>query len=943
VARQAEVAKVVRLAIRPPVTEQTDRELLAHYLAGDETAFATLVSRHGGMVFGLCRRILPTEQDAEDATQATFLVLSQKAKTNCWQTSIANWLYTTAWQIASTTQKSARNRSRLTLPPAKAGDTCLLDQMSGREVFQALDEELSKLQSRYREPLVLCYLEGLTRDEAAARLGVPVITLKGQLDRARKRLHTALTRRGIVPALGLIALDAFTPVQASSKLFHSILTAKEAPSSAVAQLVKGITMNTWIKKTALSITTVMGLAAVGVTALALQAQPEPTPKAAEQSASKAAVVAEEKPTQVSGQVVDPDGKPVAGVKLYTYTSKVKPPQSEEDLMVKLLGETAADGQFQVALRSDLGREIQKEFLIAFHEKWGVAWKAFDYPLKQEQKSVAIQLVKDVPITGRIIDSQGQAIGGVEVTLLGVHDSYEQSLDEYLANLKQQPLRSPLPNRGIFLNIRVRTDKDGRFTIPNVGVDRIAFLKLEDKTIAQSIIHVVLRPGFDAKPFNDLLNKPENAYLKENHFSGWYAPEFTFTARSGAIVEGVVSESGTGKPLAGCLVSSQVGYGDSISIRTDKDGHYRLAGLLGDLKNATIQVAPPTGTAYLRRIMPIPTKRGNGPVRLDVPLATGVMVKGRITDKQTGKGVRSGIRLAPLAGNRYFDSQPGYDQYRRDRLTDMTDAEGRFAIPTIPGQSLLMVQTNATERVQGQQVNPYPRAVPDPQYPDLFRAENASWTITGVDSSIEFLSNQNAVKVIDLKPEGEKTIDITLDRGITRSIEIQDKEGQSVKDVQLIGIADGWSPAIRLSDSKATLLALSLKQTRLVIAYHAASKQGAIAQVRGDEKGELTLRLGDMSSVKGRLLQADGTPLSGAQVAIRYLAETGQEFERYLSPLRRPIFTDKEGRFTIPQVLPGGEFQFSISTDVKFYAGNPKIGRHTLKAGEMLDLGDRKVV
>ncbi len=82
----------------------TDRELLVQFSEGEQAAFATIVKRHTGLVFGVCRRVLPVVQDAEDACQATFLVLARKAKTGRWQSSIANWLYTTARRIASKTR-----------------------------------------------------------------------------------------------------------------------------------------------------------------------------------------------------------------------------------------------------------------------------------------------------------------------------------------------------------------------------------------------------------------------------------------------------------------------------------------------------------------------------------------------------------------------------------------------------------------------------------------------------------------------------------------------------------------------------------------------------------------------------------------------------------------------------------------------------------------------
>jgi RNA polymerase sigma factor (sigma-70 family) len=174
----AAVVRAIQTAVRADCSAASDQELLRRFAeGGDQEAFAALMRRHGGMVLGACRRALPGAQDAEDACQATFLVLARKAGAQRWQPSVANWLYATARKVAANArlaaQRRARREGRAAVPEAREP----VDQVSGRELLQALDEELGRLRPRYREPLVLCYLEGLTREEAAARLSVPPSTL----------------------------------------------------------------------------------------------------------------------------------------------------------------------------------------------------------------------------------------------------------------------------------------------------------------------------------------------------------------------------------------------------------------------------------------------------------------------------------------------------------------------------------------------------------------------------------------------------------------------------------------------------------------------------------------------------------------------------------------------------------------------------------------------
>jgi RNA polymerase sigma factor (sigma-70 family) len=175
-----------------------DRELVQRFAArADEDAFAALLSRHGPMVLRVCRRVLHHLQDAEDAFQATFLVLARKASTLRRQESVGNWLYGVAYRVALNSRAAAARRrahESRTAPDAPADP---LTEISVREAQALLDEELARLPAKYRAPLVLCCLEGLARDEAARQLDWPVGTLKSRLERGRQLLRCRLTRRGL--------------------------------------------------------------------------------------------------------------------------------------------------------------------------------------------------------------------------------------------------------------------------------------------------------------------------------------------------------------------------------------------------------------------------------------------------------------------------------------------------------------------------------------------------------------------------------------------------------------------------------------------------------------------------------------------------------------------------------------------------------------------------
>ncbi len=201
------VLRYVRQVVGPPEGEAgTDGQLLRRFVRDqDEAAFVALVQRHGPMVLGVCRRVLGHAQDAEDAFQATFLVLVRKAHAIADAERLSNWLHGVAARTAS---KLKVREARRRVHERRAG-TSAVDQEPdgpGADLCPVLDEEIQHLPTKYRAPFLLCYLEGKTNREAAEVLGCPPGTVSSRLAWARQRLRTRLTRRGIVPGAGLAAV-----------------------------------------------------------------------------------------------------------------------------------------------------------------------------------------------------------------------------------------------------------------------------------------------------------------------------------------------------------------------------------------------------------------------------------------------------------------------------------------------------------------------------------------------------------------------------------------------------------------------------------------------------------------------------------------------------------------------------------------------------------------
>ncbi len=233
----------------------TDGQLLECFVSrGEEAALAALVRRHAGVVWGVCRRVLRNHHDAEDAFQATFLVLVRKAASVMPREMVGNWLYGVAHQTALKARATAakqrtRERQVAEIPEPKA-----VRQEVWQDVRPVLDRELSHLPAKYRAPVVLCDLEGKTRREAALQLGVPEGTVAGRLARARDMLAKRLTRHGLAVSAGSLAAalaqgtaSAFPPaavvsstIAAATLVAAGHAAAVGAISAPVAALMEGV-------------------------------------------------------------------------------------------------------------------------------------------------------------------------------------------------------------------------------------------------------------------------------------------------------------------------------------------------------------------------------------------------------------------------------------------------------------------------------------------------------------------------------------------------------------------------------------------------------------------------------------------------------------------------------------------------------------------------------
>jgi RNA polymerase sigma factor (sigma-70 family) len=236
-----------RAVLGPAVGGLTDAQLLERFQTNrDEAAFEVLVWRHGPKVLGVCRSVLRHEQDAEDAFQATFLILVRKGGSIGKRQVVGSWLYRVAYRVALRAKVMSDKRAATHVHVGAEAAAPAMSDSPGFDVRPVLDEEINRLPEKYRAPFILCYLDGRTNEEAARELGCPKGTVLSRLAWARERLRARLTRRGLDLSAGLpvavLVSTAPSAVLVDSTLKAALSGAGKAGlvSGPVAALTQGV-------------------------------------------------------------------------------------------------------------------------------------------------------------------------------------------------------------------------------------------------------------------------------------------------------------------------------------------------------------------------------------------------------------------------------------------------------------------------------------------------------------------------------------------------------------------------------------------------------------------------------------------------------------------------------------------------------------------------------
>ena len=891
----------------------TDGQLLDRYASRDgecaEMAFTALVERHGPMVLGVCRRLLSDSHLAEDAFQATFLVLARRAKSVRNRDSLGGWLHRVAHRIALRLRGSVERRNIRERPCAGEVAMKRSDKVEREELRSVIDEEIDRLGDAQRLPVVLCCLEGISHEEASQRLHWPLGTIKSRLARGRRRLQERLIRRGFAPTTAIAAAGTglLVGVEAAAAVPPALI---EATAKAAAALAAGGALNGVVPaalavlvreessamiatnlKLAIAATLTAGISAAMI-GFVIAAAPGRKPDAGPLAAGVAGngdepKVQAEAPRlaaklSASGTVVDSNGKPISGARVILREwSEFRirgMPQKQIEKIIKgaeindILMESKTDeaGRFRFQdvpapafpAIDEAGKSVYPWDIVALARGEGAAW--MQLTPEHQRNPITLKLGPEGILRGRCVEPGGKPVVGAKIKVVGI------------SPLGKPDVYGNSPENNLILAwstfpLGATTDRDGRFTVLGLPREKLASLAVIESRheMVNAFAATTDLPQVDfVLPTTPATRMPV------------YTGEFTLTAKvADHVLTGQVIREADGKPAA----RAQIIHRGAV-INADENGRFQIEGLVaGKVELHASANRSDTGAAPVAAQIEIPETPTETQHTLILP--RGLVVTGRVLDGTTGAGVEKAlVDFAPKP-------EPGQTRPLFG-FSKETGRDGRFQLIVPPGRGTLVLRT-------------IPLAFPQPERQYTGQAEDPKYSR-------------------EVEGRGGQTLEVAefkLSRGREVVLHVVDPDGRPLANAQ-IDIRDhnrlfNTTPGHSDAAGHYTVGGLAPDQSMVVDIIDAKQSFGATMEIpdaaaAGAKAKALEVRLLPLRSLSGRVLDEDGKPISGAVVRLyRNVMYPGQAGRSFGVPVETQNEIKEDGTYKFDHLIVGGTYNTQV--------------------------------
>ncbi|MGO9917097.1 MAG: sigma factor-like helix-turn-helix DNA-binding protein, partial [Isosphaeraceae bacterium] len=867
---------------------------------------------------------------------------------------LGTWLYGVALRTARKTRRGIARRRRTEQQRALRQSTAAPGLRADRstiecEQAEALHLEIDRLPGCFRAPVVLCYFEGLTLDEAAQRLRWPAGTLRSRLARARDKLRRGLTRRGFaLSAAAITASLAPRSVSASispllcdsttraALLFATRPAASGALPASAAVLAQEVIRNMLLHKLKLAMLSILFLAVVAGSAGFLARPPATAEEPPRAPAATQAPVAT-KPDQaaprtapdrmtITGRVLDPDGKPVPNATTMAYASLKWPGRGDRlaPMWPSAIGQAQSNGAGRFRLDAPRVSSARHDVfgLIAIAPGYGAGWATLDPDAVEPATEITLR--PEQVIHGRLFDVQGRPVRGVKVSVEAMRTIPGGSPDATLQQpdgpyfLPDQPEKLPGWPRP------ATTDPDGRFMIKGAGRGLRLGVLIDDPRFARLTVDIDTDASSDTK-------------------------NVTMAVEPARLIAGQVTFADSGEPAPharGEVETQRNGSsGWAGDFETDAQGRFRANP--GAADHYTVTVFAPEGSPCLTVTKKLEWQKGTIEQTVDVALPRGVLVSGTVIEEGSGK---------PIAGARIsYMSNPDRDQRSgasNGRVASGSD--GSFQLGVMPGPGYLTV------------LGPGEAYVLDEIGQRMARASQPGGRRLYA----------HAFHKLELKPGStSQEVAVALRPSASVPCQVVEPNGHPARDAVVISrviLQPTWVAWLRWSayhrgavrDGRFAVHGLSDRTDVPVYFLDAKHNLGATALLSSQSAlgGPVTVRLQPCGAARVRLVDLAGNPVSGSRdnsgtyTAMMVVTPgpnimSGDEADQdrlaadqdtvaHFDPVHyaNGLVSNDKGELTLPSLIPGATYRIYDSTMGE--KAGPRLRKEfTVKAGETLDLGD----